>query len=118
MMRFCAFLFCFAACYTSPKSELAVASRWVGAPSDKLIYRLGYPDKTIALPSGNSVLVYSDGVTAQTPMVVNTFNYGSGYSSSVVTGGQTVSRWCVLRFEVNRAGDIVRWTQEGNACAD
>lgn len=107
------FLLTAPACYTSRLSEVATAERWIGAPTEKLLNVLGYPSQTMQLPNGNTVMIYREGRTTRTPVTVHTIG-----STSIATGGQDVTRDCALYFEVGATGKVLRWHQQGNACAD
>lgn len=84
----------------APKS---VQSSWTGHNIQKLIDSWGYPTKTIQMPNGNSVHLYSRSA-------------GSDVMPLNETVLSSVSLSCDTWFEVDDVGTIIKWQYSGNGC--
>ena len=82
---------------------ISVEPSWTGHQFRELVGRWGYPTKTIQMPNGNSVHLYSR--TA-----------GSGLILPGETVNDGVSLSCDVWFEVDDEGTIIRWRYSGHKC--
>lgn len=98
---------------------------WHGKNIDKFISHWGFPNKTMKMPNGNNVYIYSmDNVTHfpqyQTGGYTTVKTAGSTTTitqvPSVLTGGGTYRYKCITWVEFNKKGVIVNTSFRGNAC--
>ena len=100
----------------SERENKAMLDTWVGAHIDALVQKGGYPDEQFMAPSGNVVYVYSFSDTKTSPVTARTYRYERLPNTTLYSGGETITYWCKMFFEIGQDKKILRWSAKGNSC--
>ena len=94
----------------------AMLNGLIGSPIGDLVDRVGYPDEQFLAPSGNVVYMYSLSNTTTTPVTARTYRYDYIPDTTLYSGGETITYWCKIFFEVGQDKKVLRWRLKGNRC--
>ncbi len=95
---------------------IKICDSWIGAPAEKLIEQWRYPNRTIELADGHIVYVYTRSTTIQMPIEARSYEDLLGNIHTTVSGGETLTDWCNVYFEIDEDGTILKYSYEGNDC--
>ena len=103
-----------------PSYNRAHVDNWTGGHIDRVIDGIGFYDRTMTAPNGNTIYLWERSNTVQVP-VIGSYSQAnvvgnSVYGNTLQSGGYSIHRWCRAAFEVNEENIVVRWRAEGNAC--
>ena len=103
----------------------AILQTWLGHDVNELIRNWGYPQQISNMPNGNKLVVYQFISQYQNPVVMLPQNtrysiYGNrvyqNQGPGFAVGGDVVTNYCTINFEVNSDGKIIYFLSKGNAC--
>lgn len=104
---------------TIPTSEgfEQVLNSWIGAEGKELVATWGPPDTTFDLPGGGVVWSYRSLTQYTNPVRSKTVYYEvSNTYETTYSGGELVTEYCNVDFELSDKNSVLRWRHEGNEC--